>query len=110
VLDLMRQVNATRVDLVAMMSIHLAGYYQETGTSPADLRSTIAAGRRSVSADIFQRAAKRGEIDPARVSDRLKALPFDLLRLEILMTLTAAPDELLEEIVDTLFLPLVTPG
>ncbi|MFH8405623.1 TetR/AcrR family transcriptional regulator [Streptomyces sp. NPDC018019] len=36
VLTLMRTTNATRVQLVTVMNVHLAGYYQETGTSPGD--------------------------------------------------------------------------
>lgn len=36
-LALLREVNATRATLSVMMSTNLAGYYQEAGTSPADL-------------------------------------------------------------------------
>ncbi len=35
------------------------------------------------------------------------AQPFDLLRQEILATLAPVPDDVVEEIVDTIFLPLV---
>ncbi|MFD0531902.1 TetR-like C-terminal domain-containing protein [Kitasatospora arboriphila] len=56
---------------------------------------------------LFERAAARGEIDPDRLSDRIKALPFDLLRHEILTTYAPVPDHVLEEIVDTIFLPLL---
>src|SRR5580692_8480159 len=34
VLTLMREINATRVELVTVMTVHLASYYQETGTGP----------------------------------------------------------------------------
>ncbi|MFF2324482.1 MULTISPECIES: TetR-like C-terminal domain-containing protein [unclassified Streptomyces] len=87
--------------------IQLAAYYQETGTTPADLRDHLHAGRRSTVATIFDRAAERGEIDPEHVTDRMMSLPFDLLRHELLTTNTPASDATLEEIVDTLFLPLV---
>jgi hypothetical protein len=36
---------------------------------------------------IYRRAADRGEIDPERVTGRMKTLPFDLLRAQLLMTL-----------------------
>jgi hypothetical protein len=38
----------------------------------------------------------------------LTALPFDLFRHEVLMTLTAVPTNVIEEIVDDIFLPLIT--
>ncbi|MEV7177507.1 TetR/AcrR family transcriptional regulator [Kitasatospora sp. NPDC093679] len=104
VLTLMRTINATRVRLVTVMSVHLAGYYQETGTGPGDL---LAGGHEPSGDVLFERAAARGEIDPDRLSDRIKALPFDLLRHEILTTYAPVPDHVLEEIVDTIFLPLV---
>ncbi|WP_369393571.1 TetR/AcrR family transcriptional regulator [Streptomyces sp. CG1] len=104
VLTLMRTINATRVQLVTAMSVHLAGYYQETGTTPGDLLTT---GRENTADAIFDRAVARGEITPEHLSERIKSLPFDLLRHEILTTFAPAPDRVLEEIVDTIFLPLV---
>jgi hypothetical protein len=50
---------------------------------------------------------ERGEIKPERLTERIKSLPFDLLRHEFLTTFAPAPDHVLEEIVDTIFLPLV---
>jgi AcrR family transcriptional regulator len=107
VLALMREINATRVQLVTVMSVHLAGYYQETGTSPAELRDLVTAGRENTLDVLYTRAIDRGEIPPERLTDRMKSLPFDLLRHEFLMTLAPVPDDTLEEIVDTIFLPLV---
>ena len=104
VLTLMRTINATRVQLVTVMSAHLAGYYQETGTSPGDL---LATGGENPADVIFDRAVDRGEIKPEHLSERIKSLPFDLLRHEILVTFAPVPDDVLEEIVDTVFLPLV---
>ena len=41
----------------------------------------------------------------------MKSLPFDLLKQEFFMTFRPVADEVIEEIVDTLFLPLVlAPG
>lgn len=104
VLTLMREINATRVQLITVMSAHLAGYYQETGTGPGDLFTTA---REQTGDVLFDRAVRRGEIDPARLSERIKSLPFDLLRHEILVTFAPVPDHVLEEIVDTVFLPLL---
>jgi hypothetical protein len=44
------------------------------------------------------------------LTDRIRDLPLDLLRHELLMTLRAVPDETIAEIVDDIFLPLVSPA
>ncbi|WP_436774825.1 TetR/AcrR family transcriptional regulator [Yinghuangia sp. YIM S09857] len=111
-IGLLQGINATRVHLAVIMSIQLAAYYQETGTSPADLRDFAKrTGRPNLLDPIYERAVARGEIDPVRVTERMKSLPFDLLKQEFFMTFRPVADEVIEEIVDTLFLPLVTtPG
>ncbi len=61
--------------------------------------------------DVFiQRAADRGEIRPGQISARIARLPMDLLRQEVLMTLHPVTERDIEEIVDTIFLPLVRGG
>jgi AcrR family transcriptional regulator len=102
--------NERRAGMITMMTLRLGGYYEETGTSLADLREALiaAAGGTSVE-EIMQRAVERGEIDPERLTPRIAALPFDLFRHELLMTLRPASQETIEEIVDTIFLPLVAP-
>ncbi|MEU3459591.1 TetR/AcrR family transcriptional regulator [Streptomyces sp. NPDC006733] len=104
VLTLMREINATRVQLVTVMNVHLAGYYQETGTRPSDL---LAAGDENGVDVLFDRAVARGEAKPELLTARIRSVPFDLLRQELLTTFAPVPDQVLEEIVDTVFLPLV---
>ncbi|MEU6348025.1 TetR/AcrR family transcriptional regulator [Streptomyces sp. NPDC047072] len=104
VLGVMRAINASRVQLVTVMNVQLAAYYQETGTPPGDL---LAPGRASSADILYDRAVERGEIRPERLTERVRSLPFDLLRHEILTTFAPAPDDVLEEIVDSLFLPLL---
>ncbi|CUU55160.1 DNA-binding transcriptional regulator, AcrR family [Parafrankia irregularis] len=106
ILTLMRQFNDTRIQLVTLVSVHLADYYRETGTSPADLRRVLKGDRKDGLDALFARAAQRGEIGPTPLPDRVKSLPFDLLRHEALMTLAPVPEDVLTEIVDTIFLPL----
>lgn len=110
-IGLLRRINATRVHMATIMSIQMAAYYQETGTSPADLRDIAKEEkRRNLLDDVYERAFARGEVDPAHVTDRMKSLPFDLLKQEFFMTFRPVADAVIEEIVDTLFLPLVTAG
>ncbi|MFD9396199.1 TetR/AcrR family transcriptional regulator [Streptomyces sp. NPDC060000] len=107
VLTLMREINATRVPFITVMSVQLADYYRETGTSPDDLRDPLVTGRKEALDALFDRAVDRGEITPEHLTERIKSLPFDLLRHEILTTFAPVPDGVLEEIVDMVFLPLV---
>jgi AcrR family transcriptional regulator len=107
VLTLMREINATRVQLVTVMSMYLADYHRATGTSPSELLDPAETGRKQAIDTIYHRAVDRGEVKAEHLTERIKTLPFDLLRHEYLTTFTAVPDQVLEEIVDTLFLPLV---
>ncbi|MCX5398373.1 TetR/AcrR family transcriptional regulator [Streptomyces sp. NBC_00102] len=107
VLALMREINATRVDLVTVMSVQLADYHRATGTSPDALRDPLATGRKEAVDALYDRAVARGEVRAEILTDRIRSLPFDLLRHELLTTFAPVPDDVLEEIVDTVFLPLL---
>ncbi|MFJ2766817.1 TetR/AcrR family transcriptional regulator [Streptomyces sp. NPDC087300] len=107
VLTLMREINSTRVPFITVMNMHLAGYYQETGTSPGELLATARGQSTGGLAELYDRAVERGEIKADRLTERIMSLPFDLLRQEILVTFAPAPDQVLEEIVDTMLLPLL---
>jgi len=93
--------------LLGQLSLLLAGYFAETRTSYFELREAILAGRTSGRDEIMRRAVERGELDPARLTPRIAALPFDLVRAEAMMALRPVTPEVIEEIVDTIFLPLV---
>jgi hypothetical protein len=51
--------------------------------------------------------SRRDRVGAGQGTTRIRSLPFDLLRYEFFMTLTAVSDHVLEEIVDTIFLPLI---
>lgn len=53
---------------------------------------------------VVERAAARGELDPSRLSERLRRLPIDLARNEFLIT-GRVEDEAIDAIVDEVFLP-----
>ncbi|MFE2969286.1 TetR/AcrR family transcriptional regulator [Streptomyces sp. NPDC059340] len=59
--------------------------------------------------DIWDRAAARGEVDPAALTPRIRDLPLDLVSLELTQTHEALPLSVIEEILDTIVLPLVVP-
>ena len=59
---------------------------------------------------MIQRAVERGDIRAGQVSERIARLHVDPFRHEVLMALRPIGDEVTEEIVDNIFLPLVHLG
>jgi AcrR family transcriptional regulator len=106
----MRELNGTRLDLATMLGVQLGGYYQETGETLSDLIDVVLGGQDPVVHKVFAAAIGRGEADPGRLTPRIRSLPMDLLRNEVLTTLHPMRDEDIDEIVDTIVLPLVRPA
>jgi AcrR family transcriptional regulator len=103
----LRDANERRAGFTALLTYHLGPYFQETGTSPAELRQVLLEDMPSRTDLILDRAVSRGEIDPDRLTARVRTLPFDLYRHEALMTLKPVPDEVIEAILDEVVLPLI---
>jgi AcrR family transcriptional regulator len=106
-LELMRRANKARFRIAVELVTRLGGFYRETGTSLADLSAMVLGGRETALDGVIRRAIDRGEISADRLTPRIARLPLDLFRYELLMTLEPVPGEVLEEIVDSIFLPLV---
>ena len=100
--------STTRNPVAALVSSMLGSYYNQTGPTPAELREAFLSQRGSVVEQVVNRAVERGEVDAARLTPRIIALPFDLFRNEMMMTLKPVPDHVLRQIVDDIFIPLVT--
>ena len=96
-----------RSRIIGLITARLGAYFDEGGGSPQQLRTVFLADGPSAMETIVQRAVSRGEL-PAAPPDRVVALPVDLVRHELLMTMTAVPEDTIREIVDDIFLPLVT--
>ncbi len=109
VLEALRDMNNSRADFVVMMASSLGEYFAEGGTNPREVRALFVGDRASTMATIVERAIARGEVDPAHVTERAIALPADLYRYEVLMSLKPVSDDVLRTIVDDVFLPLVQP-
>ena len=90
----------------ALFSTILGAYFDETQTTPAQLRAQILGDRTLVMTQIVQRAVDRGELTPAGLPARVAALPFDLFRHDMMLNLGPVPDDTIVDIVDTVFLPL----
>jgi AcrR family transcriptional regulator len=106
---LLHEVSTRRTALIAMFTVQMAEYITETGTTPADLRAQFLEARSEPLGFevVLRRGIERGEVDPDRLTPRIVALPGDLLRHELLMTLRPASEETIAEIVDQIFMPLV---
>jgi AcrR family transcriptional regulator len=107
ILVLLRSANRLGDSAPALFSTVLGAYFDETETTPAQLRARLLGDRSLAMAQIVQRAVERGEL-PATPPPRVMALPSDLFRNELLMHLSRVPEETLVDIVDTVFLPLAT--
>ena len=75
--------------------------------TPAEVRARLIGNRPVWSQQVYQRARERGELDDS-VPEAVLAMPFDLMRHDLLMTLKPITPERVKSIVDDLFLPLVS--
>jgi AcrR family transcriptional regulator len=82
-----------------------SGFLADTGRTPAQIRDELMAGSRFRT--LYERAHDRGEIDLDRLSPAVLAMPFDLVRHDLLMDLEPPAPARIRSIVDELFLPLV---
>src|SRR3954452_25109543 len=84
---LLREANGKRIAVTALITSYLGDYFLETGSTPADLRDSLVAGRPSSVDAIVDRAIARGEVRADRLTPRTRTLAFDLFRHEALMRL-----------------------
>jgi AcrR family transcriptional regulator len=86
-----------------------SGLLASAGLTPAQAREKLFGDQR-IRGDqiIYQRADDRGEIDLGRIPPAVLAMPFDLVRHDLLMNLEPVKPARIASIVDEIFLPLVT--
>ena len=107
VLALLRSANRLGDGAAAVLSTIFGSLFDDTGATPAQLRTRLLGDRELAMPRLVARAVDRGEISTTP-PDRVVNLPFDLFRHELIMNLGTVPDEAIVDIVDTVFLPLVT--
>jgi AcrR family transcriptional regulator len=85
-----------------------SGLLVATGLTPAQARDRIL-GDPPLRSDqtIYRRAHDRGEIDLDRIPPAVLAMPFDLVRHDLLMNLKPLKPARIKSIVEELFLPLL---
>jgi AcrR family transcriptional regulator len=106
---LLQQFSESRALFAVFFSLQMSEYFSETHTSLAELRTRVLQGHHSQLDVMLARGMDRGEIDRSRLTPRIASLPVDLLRHDILMTLKPVPNNVIAEIIDDIFLPLVCP-
>jgi AcrR family transcriptional regulator len=111
--DLVAELTAVSRALAGFYAIAVAtsyaGLLADTGLTPDQVRAqvmgrTAAPGQRP----LYRRAAERGELDLDRVPAAVLAMPFELVRLDLVMGLKPPTTKRIASIVDELFLPLVS--
>jgi AcrR family transcriptional regulator len=107
VLALLTEFSERRSRIVGLVAVWLGVFFDEDGGSPEQVREWFLPDGPSGMDVIVERAVARGEL--MRIpSPRIVALPADLIRHELFMTMTAASPQTIAEVVDDVFLPLAT--
>jgi AcrR family transcriptional regulator len=110
--DLLAHLAALSEALAGFFAIAVAaafsGLRADTGLTPGQVRERVM-GDQPLPHErtIYQRAHHRGEIDLERIPAAVLAMPFDLVRHDMLMDLKPVRPARIQSIVDDLFLPLV---
>lgn len=110
VIGLLKLANKRRIRLALLVFTQLGGFYRDANTNLAELGAFVQGGRDAMLDEVMERAVARGEIRAGQVSDRVARVPVELFRYELMMTLKPVADDVIEEIVDDIFLPLVRLG
>lgn len=105
-LALLTEVNERRSRIIGLLAAQLGAYFDEIG-SPEKIRQWFLPDRPTTLETLLKRSVARGELD-AMPPPSVATLPVDLLRYHILMTMGAVQAQVITEIVDDIFLPLVT--
>jgi len=106
---LLLDMDRTVGEFIALLSGHLEVMRSPKPLTPAEIRELYLSDRPQRMRVVIDRAIERGEIDPDRITDLVLAVPADLVRQRIMLTLRPVPRKEIEAIVDEVFLPLVTP-
>ncbi|MDM4762990.1 TetR/AcrR family transcriptional regulator [Galbitalea sp. SE-J8] len=106
-LEFMNAANGSRAQKGLALVTRLGAFYSDTGSNLADLRKGLVQIRSDAIDRMLQRAVDRGEIDPARLTPRIRRVAFDLFLHELMVSLQPVPESTIIEIVDEVFLPLV---
>ncbi len=108
-IEVLRLSNASRSQFIPLVGVLMGSYFSATGVTFAALRGQLMGEEGRGALDVvLDRAVARGEVDPAKLTPRVRSVAPDLFRHDLLMNLKPLTDEAIVAIVDEVFLPLVT--
>ena len=110
VVALLRAANELRLRTAILVFTRLGGFYRDADTNLAELAAVVQGDRATMIDDIIEQAVARGEVQPGQISERVARVPVELFRYELMVRLQPVPDDVIEGIVDDVFLPLVNLG
>jgi AcrR family transcriptional regulator len=109
--DLLAHLTALSEALAGFFAIAAAaafsGLLAGTGLTPSQVRDKVMDSQKPHARIPYRRAHDRGEVDLERIPPAVLALPYDLVRHDLLMDLKPLKPARIRSIVDELFLPLV---
>ncbi len=108
-LVLLTAFSKARATFIAVLAAAgFSGLLADTGLTPAQARDKLLDDQRIRSDQIiYQRAHDRGEINLDQIPPAVLAMPFDLVRHDLLMDLNPLRPTRIHSIIDDLFLPLL---
>ena len=99
--------NARAGFMAVVAGAAFSGLLADTGLTPSQARDKLLGDQRIRSDQIiYQRAHDRGEITLDHIPPAVLAMPFDLVRHDLLMNLKPLRPKRIHSIIDELFLPL----
>jgi len=104
-IELLHQISDRGVPVLVRLVLDMRDDLGTENSSPADLKERFVED--DLVDKILERGISRGEVDPSRVTTRIKTLPTDLVRHDAIMTLKTLSHDAILRIVDDIFLPLV---
>lgn len=85
----------------------MAEFLHESNESESALFAEVHERNAKIMTEILNRGLERGEIAAEKLTPRLAALPFDLVRYQLMILRQPLSMQDIEEIIDRIFLPLV---
>ncbi|WPF65655.1 MULTISPECIES: TetR-like C-terminal domain-containing protein [unclassified Corynebacterium] len=103
---LLSEVNNTYPNMITLVRLHLSGFRAEDSSGSNPLMSMIPEDRFEVVDEIYRRAAQRGEIDFAITTRMTRTAALSVLREMLITQAHSVPLRAIEEMVDSIALPL----
>lgn len=110
VIAFLREASERRAPVAALAIAQLAGMYRTTGTTIQDLAARLGSRDGGVFERILDHAVARGEIDPTRLTPRVRSIVNDLYQHHLVVSMKPLDEHEIVDIVDDVFLPLVRPA